>query len=556
MADLTPARFRRDLAALAADCRREIETRVDGLPADPAATARRRERAGGDFQFFAATYFPHHVSAHASILHEWLYERLPRLTADRRGIKLAVAAPRGEAKSTIVTQLFTLWCVLTDRKKFIPIIMDAYEQAAAMLEMIKAELEVNPRLGQDFPRAAGTGPVWREGVIVTAGNAKIQVFGSGTRMRGLRHGSRRPDLVICDDLENDENVRSRRQRDKLEAWFKNAVLKLGPADDSMDLVLVGTVLHYDSLLARMMRSPLWESRRFQAIVRWPDDMGSWERWEAILRRDGEAAADRYYRRHRKAMNAGAKLSWPGARPLDVLMKIRVRDGVDAFDAELQNSPMSENATFGRLHFWSEPDPEWLFFGSVDPSMGRVGRGGDPSAILVGGFNRLTGILDVVEADIVRRDPDRIIADVIGHQRRYSCRLWLVETVQFQQFFKDELIRRSAAAGVPIPAMEFHPHGDKELRITGLQPHTANGLIRFHADQTTLLEQLRHFGEPDSHDDGPDALEMLWRAVTAGMGMIGDFRATGRRASLAGGGGYGRSGRGWGVVTGDRDPTGY
>ena len=37
----------------------------------------------------------------------------------------------------------------------------------------------------------------------------------------------------------------------------------------------------------------------------------------------------------------------------------------------------------------------------------------------------------------------------------------------------------------------------------------------------------HWGEAGSHDDGPDALEMLWRAVTDGSNAMGHFQTTGR-----------------------------
>ncbi|MDG6287557.1 phage terminase large subunit, partial [Glaesserella parasuis] len=67
---------------------------------------------------------------------------------------------------------------------------------------------------------------------------------------------------------------------------------------------------------------------------------------------------------------------------------------------------------------------------------------------------------------------------------------------------------------PVPAMAVKPNTDKMLRIESLQPHIANGLILIHRSQSTLESQLRHFPKAD-HDDGPDALEMLWRnAITA------------------------------------------
>ncbi len=529
---LAGKRFQSAVTDLAQRLRQQAERQAIGLSTDPEEQIRRIRRAHREFRFFAKTYFPHYLSAHDSLLHTYLYTRLPKLIhARRHGVKLAIAAPRGEAKSTLVTQIFTLWCVVTGSRRYIPIIMDSQHQATAMLEAIKAELLGNARLTLDFPEVCGMGPVWKAGVLVTTGGSKIQAFGSGRRMRGLRHGNFRPDMVICDDLENDVNVRSRQQRDQLEEWLRSTVLKLGAADDSMDVLLVGTVLHSDSLLARLLRNPLWESARFQAIVRWPDDMALWQQWQAVLLQEGEEVADRFYQQHRQQMDAGAILSWPKVRSLEALMKIRLRDGAAAFDAELQNQPLSEQALFQEIHYWQEQNPAWLTFGAVDPSLGKSGGKGDPSAILVGGFDRTTGVLDLLEADIRIRLPDRIIDDVMRYQTRYDCRLWVVEAIQFQEFFKDELIRRSAQQGVPIPAKGIKPARDKGLRISSLQPHIANGLIRFHRGQATLLDQLRRWGEgSDAHDDGPDALEMLWRAVQEGVPGSGEVRSIGQRVS--------------------------
>ncbi|MDP5714813.1 phage terminase large subunit, partial [Pseudomonas aeruginosa] len=68
------------------------------------------------------------------------------------------------------------------------------------------------------------------------------------------------------------------------------------------------------------------------------------------------------------------------------------------------------------------------------------------------------------------------------------------------------------------ARAITPHADKLLRIESLQPHMANGLIRLHPSQTVLEQQLRHFPAAD-HDDGPDALHMLWMLATTGFAPI-------------------------------------
>jgi predicted phage terminase large subunit-like protein len=512
------------IAALAESLRRRVDASMDGWDLEPEAIAQRRRLVCDEVQGFAhfhRTYFPHYGRAEPSVLHTYLHERLPAVVNSPSGQRDAIAAPRGEAKSTVVSLIFVLWCVVRTAKHYPIIIMDAFEQAAEMLEAIKAELEANPRLQSDFPEVCGQGRVWRAGCIVTANDIKIEAFGAAKKIRGRRHGPHRPDLAILDDIENDENVATPAQRDKLQRFVTKGVLSLGPADDSMDVVLIGTVLHYDSVLSRFLKNPLWHSKVFRAILQWPDRMDLWDQFEELLINGasptlGEAAAMAHYDRNRLAMNAGAVVSWPAVRPLVKLMIKRARDGHEAFDSEQQNDPLSgDDAPFANcVQFWVNRLAEWVFYGSCDPSLGLKGNRRDPSAILVGGYQRVKGILNVVEAKIRKRVPDRIISDIIDAQREYRCVMWAIETVQFQEFLRQELLKRSVAAGVPVPARAVKPHTDKDLRIEGLQPHVAHGQILFHPSLTTLLEQLRHWPKAD-HDDGPDALEMLWVLATSG-----------------------------------------
>ena len=518
--------FLDDIGRFAAEFRQIIEAEVDGFDPDPAASAERRERAWGNFEFFAQTYFPHYVKKANSRLHDYLYKRLPEIADSDRSETDDIAAPRGEAKSTITSQIFVIWCVVTERKWYTMIGMDAFDQAAIMLEAIKAELESNPRLAMDFPESCGgAGRVWNAGVIVTRNDRKVEAVGSGKRIRGRRHGPHRPDLFVGDDLENDENVANPAQRDKLQGWINKGVLKLGGAGEKFDVIIIGTILHYDSVLARLQKNPLWRSAKFKAIIRWPDNMALWDEWENLIVTQGEGMADVFYQAHKLEMDAGAEVSWPAGRPLVALMKIRARDGHSSFDSELQNDPLSDDdAPFAKvIQFWVSRLADWLFVGACDPSLGKAGASRDPSALLVGGFNRQTGILDVVEALIKKRLPDRIIEDIISLQAEYRCLLWLIETVQFQAFLYSELVKRAAARGIPVPARAVTPITDKVLRIESVQPHCANGLIRFHPSQSTLIDQLRHFPKAD-HDDGPDALQMLWMGATTMMGSAAGFQS--------------------------------
>jgi predicted phage terminase large subunit-like protein len=394
--------------------------------------------------------------------------------------------------------------------------MNTEEQASEMLESIKAELDTNPRLAMDFPKCTGEGRVWQATTIVTTNNIKVRIGGTGKKLRGMKHGPYRPDLIFLDDLENDENVKEKKQRDKVQSFVLSAVLGLAPPQGGMDVFWPGTSLHYDAAINRVSRAPGWRRRVFKAIMKWPDRMDLWERWEGIYTSGSdddakiaaEAEAQAFYLAHRDAMATGAVVSWPEVRPLYRLMCIRATNH-DSFNQEYQNEAGNdETAPFKSLQFWVNRLADWIFFGSLDPSLGKQGAARDPSALLVGGLNRQTMVLDVVEADICRRVPDLIIARAIDLQQAYHCLAWAVETVQFQAFLCSELIKRAALKGVAFPAVPVIPINDKNLRIISLQPHVANGLIRLHRSQTTLIEQLKFWPEAD-HDDGPDALEMLY-----------------------------------------------
>jgi predicted phage terminase large subunit-like protein len=519
--------FLAELAGFAQQQREMVEAECSGFATDYAARDIRRTRAQNDFRFFSRTYFPHYVRSDESVFQGWFYDTVPGYIDQPRGFFVNVSAPRGNAKSTLGTQLFTLWCVVTGRKWFIPIVMDSIDQAAPMLESIKVELESNPRLAMDFPEACGVGRVWNVGVILTKNGRKVQAFGSGKKMRGLRHGAHRPDLVMLDDIENDENVRSKDQRDKLEAWLTKVVIPLGPPDGTMDIVYLNTILHYDSVANRTHAKPLWKRHKFKAVIKWPDRMDLWEKWEELFINEGEEEADAHYAAHRAAMDKGAVVTWPSMQPLVMLMKKRAGDH-HAFDCEYQNDPTSDNASFfDKMQFWVQPSRDWVFYGAHDPSLGKQNKSRDPSATLVGGFDRNHGILSVVEAIVARRVPSLQIAHIIEFQKQYCCMQWAFEAVQFQEFMRQQLVTESAKLFVPVPARPVTPHNDKDLRIESLSPHVANGLILFYQAHTVLNSQLRHWPEAD-HDDGPDALEMLWKLCLSGASGIPKFKTGPRK----------------------------
>lgn len=239
-----------------------------------------RRRLGAiDMEFFGRAYFGHYFSRPSPEFHRdldaiWrdgvLKGRYPLTDADVKAIsrlpgsRRGVAAPRGHAKSTNLTFKGTMHAVLYQYKHYPIIISDSSEQSEGFLESIRVELEDNAAIREDFGELAG--PVWRSNVLVTKTNIKIEAIGSGKKIRGRKHRNWRPDLIVLDDVENDENVRTPEQRRKLRDWYNKAVSKAG--DDYTDIVYIGTLLHYDSLLANTLRNPAYQAIKYKAVIRW------------------------------------------------------------------------------------------------------------------------------------------------------------------------------------------------------------------------------------------------------------------------------------------------
>lgn len=497
----------------------------------------RKRLAAVDLGYFARAYLPHYFSRPSPEFHKeldeiWqsqvLHHMNPYTDAKKivlmDGCKSVTAAPRGHAKSTNFTFKDSLHAVLYGYKNYIILLSDSYDQAAGFLSSIAEELELNETIQEDFGRLAGK--VWREDVIITTTNIKVQAMGAGQKIRGRKHKNWRPDLIVLDDVENDELVRTPEQRKKLYNWFTKAVSKAG--DSYTDIVYIGTLLHYDSLLAKVMANPGYKSALYKAVIEFSDSP-LWDEWETIYtdlsNPNHEADADTFYEANKEKMLAGTKVLWEEKNSYYALMKMRVEDGTAAFNSELQNEPIDpDNCLFNAEWFdffnpfeFDFSLPQFQFFGAVDPSLGKSKKS-DYSAIITIAKDTKTGYMYVVDADVERRHPDRIIHDSIQkaiwlektYKKRYEA--FGCETVQFQWFLKEQLAKASAAAGVYLPLKEINQSGDKTLRIQTLQPDIKNKYIKFRQNQKKLLQQLKEFPMGD-HDDGPDALEMCRNLAT-------------------------------------------
>lgn len=209
----------------------------------------RRHLTRDHHELFFHCYFHHYVKYRTAPFQKEMF----RITENDGLQTIVITAFRGSAKSTIMNMSFVLWSILgTPGKKFILLVGQTQAQARQHLKNIKEELENNPLLRGDLGPFREEEDEWRNSCLVISNyNAKIMAVSIDQSVRGLRHKEYRPDLIVCDDIEDLQSVKTREGRDKTYAWVKGELIPAG--DTGTRIVFVGNLLHEDCLLKRLQR---------------------------------------------------------------------------------------------------------------------------------------------------------------------------------------------------------------------------------------------------------------------------------------------------------------
>lgn len=219
-----------------------------------ACSAYRVEVTREDPLAFALLYLRHHLKAKEpdalvtlSEVHlRWADEARQWVEPVReaRGPRRAFLAPRSLGKSTWWFLILPLWAAAHGHVKFVAAFADTATQAEGHLESFRRELESNAVLRADFPelcapsrRRGGATVADNRGALQASSGFVFTARGVDSGNLGLKVGDRRPDLIICDDLEPGESNYSTAQAAKRLVTLLDDILPLNVA---ARVILVGT----------------------------------------------------------------------------------------------------------------------------------------------------------------------------------------------------------------------------------------------------------------------------------------------------------------------------
>lgn len=457
--------------------------------------------------------------------------------------KVAIAAPRSHAKSTWFTKDMPLKEVVYRKRRYIIIISETPAVATANMEWIRNQLKFNVKLREDF------GPLlspkdqtnikdngeefiaWHtEGGGSKRQLALVQAASTGQALRGRNWNGTRPDLIICDDLEDARpggNASTPEQRSKLLAWFAQTVMPLGdPKGKRTAFVVVGTTVHRESLLMNLLHKRSdFKSLIYRAIIEQPRRQDLWEQCRLIyVDRTNDNRADdarAYYEDNYDDMNDGASVLWPEVQPLWKLMTWKWDNGSLAFNTEYMNNPIDEDSMVFNPDTFAYYDRRVDYLsGNYDVSMGidfAMGKErSDYSAIVIVAKEKSTGIIYVIDAWGERIKPDEFMKKIVEKVLEYQPTVIAAEAQAAQEFFVDELKKALERVGYPASTRvkKIKHRSRKELRIEAMLPSIENETIQFNRNHALLLEQFEGYGT-NAADDLPDAMEMAVSACAEG-----------------------------------------
>lgn len=465
----------------------------------------RVKRATKDFKYAVDTYFSHHLdyeTKETSKFRNFIYKDLDKLSIKNRN--MLFEAYRGGAKTTVITRLFSLFKTAIQRKKrHVAIISSTIDVSKESLEFIKTELEDNQNLVHDFDIQIGSKIklTWnKEEIVFKSGGIKfrIKVYGAGKKIRGSNWLGFRPDLILCDDIEDDEGVESSVQRDKLEKWFKKAIMKLkARKSTTYNIIVVGTRLHHDSLLARLSKRNDFVSYSFPLVLSFPHNISEVEKHNV-----------------KKSDIKGMIIDDTAIDKYELL--IEYLEDPESFYSEYQNQPLSrEDAIFSDYKTYKGEMPKCDAYSiAIDPSMGK--KKGDYFGIAILGY-KIDEKKFYAKVYGYKQNPIRLIPKIIKFYKKYdsmATTFLSVETVAYQEFFKDILKSEASKVGIFLSVKEYRNTADKDLRISSIAPHVGDGTILINEDDILLIEELETYPKA-AHVDLLDALEMAWRNFKTG-----------------------------------------
>lgn len=395
------------------------------------------------------------------------------------------------AKSTR-TMMEVLYLALAKKtKRNILLVSNSKDNADRLLAPYMSNLEKNQRIINDYGEQHNLGS-WTTGEFITRKGVAFRALGAGQSPRGTRNEAIRPDVILIDDMDTDEDCRNADIIDKRWEWVEQALIPTRSISNPLTVIFCGNIIAEDCCIVR--------AQQFADKV------------DIVNIRD-----------------ANGRSSWPEKNSEEDIDRVLSSISYASQQKEYFNNPMSVGKSFPEITWGKCPPLKELPFAVVyaDPATSNKDRPGQKSnmmnsrkAVFIVGLKEnkffiYTGFLDVMSN-----------ANFIASF--YACRdyigkkcpaYYFVENNTLQDPFYEQVLMPLVYAygqnngGVLPLAPDPRKKPEKWFRIEALlEPLNRQGRLIFNIEEKDnphmqRLEAQFKAAKPTSKQlDGPDCIE--------------------------------------------------
>jgi len=382
------------------------------------------------------------------------------------------------AKSTR-TMFEVLYLVLTGQKRYVLLISNNETNAINLLEPYRIQLDSNQRIINDYGPQETLGK-WSAGEFTTRNGAAFKAIGAGQSPRGTRNEEVRPDVLIFDDLDTDEDCRNPAIIDKRWRWIEDAAIGTRSISKGTLILFCGNIIAKDCCVVR--------AQQYADYV------------DIVNIRD-----------------AKGRSTWPAKNTEAHIDRVLSQKSYISSQREYFNNPITEGSIFKEMH-WKilPPLTAYKFLVCyIDLSYKSTSRNDYKAAVLMGRYKEEYHIIKAfLKQGTTRQFAEGLVAikNFVGEKTPVY---WYAEENFKQDIILKELhqmFHELRTSIVISPDRRKKP--DKFTRIEStLEPLNSTGRLflneaeRANPSMLTLEEQFKALApNSKSHDDGPDAAE--------------------------------------------------
>lgn len=457
--------------------------------------------------------------------------------------QLGRVLPRGTGKSAFGTLGPTCWVVAYKHKTYVLICSDIGSTAEKFIKDIKDNMIENSYIEQAFGKILDDKNrdfICNATQLEFTNKTFVEAISSTSPMRGRKYKNVRPDLIILDDYQSEDDCRTEEAREKKWKKYSDDVkfAKQRPIKRDGKVIKKGTVLmawgtqqHKECFYSRLIKAPTWTFKKEKGVLVESVDeyfnSGLWLEFKNTLNNFKNENrlydAKEFYYEHQNEMQF--KTLW--SEFWDCLeLALDYFENPNSFKQEVQGDVDAIGEKwFKRIN--TEPrkvieSHEFIKTMIIVDPASSGGKKNDYSAFLVGseGINKCKYARKAELAKInARNEFDKYIDHIIDLLLEYTDATHVsIEKNTFNGADANQLEKKIKEHEIlkyrNITIVNEMQRRDKDDKISTIVPYINNGTFIFAEEDEEFVNQLMEFaGQKFTvHDDAADVSSEFWLKV--------------------------------------------